>query len=278
MKSLKVGLLVVSVSVCVLPVTGMVCFAQSAKSPMFNTAGADAKAAEIEAAVSLICKAKDTTHAKDGKISGCRACPEGTDFHGIGNSSWEMYAETPGHFASAQEDNLILDGTGCDSHASNFGGSFIFSFKDGKARLMRYDKGLVTSQCHKFAYADGRNFLVCRGGWSGQGENDENLFMTSFAVSGKGAVKYLLSTTDSTGTCGDDSAQVQESGIKSVTFTPADSEKITGLTVTAKLGTVTCARAGKGATKSYSVEFLFDGTRFVVDPGSRAAWRRFEKD
>ena len=274
MKALLVGL----GAALILSTAGVVCLGQSAKSPMFNTAGAGAKAADIEAAVALICKAKDRTLAKDGKISGCRTCPEGTDFHGIGNSSWEMYAETPGHFTSAQEDNLILDGTGCDSHASNFGGSFIFSFKDGKARLMRYGKGLVTSQCHKFAYADRRNFLICQRGWSGQGENDENLFMASFGVGGKATVKYLLSTTDSTGTCADDSAQVQESKIESVTFTPADSEKITGLTVTAKLGTVPCARAGKGAAQSYSVEFLFDGTKFVVAPASRAAWRRFEKD
>lgn len=257
---------------------GVMSFGQTAKEPLFNTAGAGAKAEDIQAAVSLLCKAKDITRSKDGAISGCRVCPDGTDFRGDTHSHWELYAETPGHFTSATADNLILDGTGCDSHASNFGGSFVFAIREGKAKLVRYDQGLVTNRCHKFAYADGENFLVCRGGWSGQGENDENVFMASFAVSGKETVKYLLSTTDSRGTCGDDSARVQESGITGVTFMPADTERITGLTIAATLGTVACSQAGKGGAKTYSVGFSFDGKRFVVKPESRAAWRRFEKD
>ena len=53
MKALLVGL----GAALILSTAGVVCLGQSAKSPMFNTAGAGAKAADIEAAVALICKA-----------------------------------------------------------------------------------------------------------------------------------------------------------------------------------------------------------------------------
>jgi hypothetical protein len=273
------------VPVLVLLAAGVVCPGQSTAAPQFNTAGAGVKTSDVESAVSVICKAGDITRSKEGKVTGCRTCPAGTDFHTDRQSHWEMYAETPGHFISTQDDNLILDGTGCDSHAMNFGGSFVFALNAGKARLIRYDQGLVTSQCHKFAYTDGRDFLVCRGGWGGQGENNENVFMASFGISGKETISYLISTSDTTATCEDDSTQVvQESEIKAVKFAPLDSGKVTGMTVTATLGSVKCSQTGQksakpaGTVKTYEIEFLFDGGHFKVTPASRIALRQFENN
>ena len=269
----------------VLWIAGARCSGQASSGPMFNTAGAGARASDIESAVGAICKSGDITRSKDGRVSGCHTCPKGTDSYGESHSNWEMYAETPGHFISAQDDNLILDGTGCDSHANNFGGSFIFSIKDGKARLVRYDQGLVTSQCHKFAYKDGRDFIVCRGGWGGQGENDENVFMAAFAATGKETVTRLISTSDTRGTCLDDPTQVvQEAEVSSIKFVPQDSGQITGMTVTATLGNIKCSqvdsgsKSGKtaGTVKTYEIEFLFDGQHFNATPASKAALRRFE--
>ena len=253
-----------------------VCLGQT--KPQFNTASAGVKVADIEAAVSLICKTKDIKRRKDGKVDGCRTCPEGTDFHGEGQSEWQMYAETPGHFTSAQDDNLILDGTGCDSHANNLGGSFVFKIVAGKARLVRYNPGLITDECHKFDFTDGRNYLICRGGWFGQGEADATVFMAIFDAIGKGVVSNLISVRDTTGTCGDSPQLVRESDIKEIEFSPADSAQITGLTITATFGNVRCsqveAKSKKPMVKSYEIEYVFDGKRFKVTPASRAAFNR----
>jgi hypothetical protein len=251
-----------------------------------NSTVVAASDSDIEAAVGLLCKAKDRIQSKTGQASGCRVCPEGTDFRGDKMSQWELRSTTAGHFTAAKDDNLVLSGSGCDSHAMNFGGSFVFSVKSGVVRLLRYDQGLLTDQCHRFGYADGRDFLVCRGGWGGQGENDENVFMADFRASGKDRVRYLLSTMDTTGSCGGEGAgRVQESGIAGIDFEPKDSESITGLTITARLGSISCTQAqrrteaGKSATpvKSYAIAFQFDGQRFVVTPESLAAYLRFEK-
>jgi hypothetical protein len=254
--------------------------------PSPNFTSIEVKDADVEAAVGLLCQARDLTRSKAGKVSGCRVCPEGTDYRGVGTSEWELRTATAGHFTAVDDDNLLLSGSGCDSHAMNFGGSFVFAKTAGGTRKIRYDKGLLTDQCHEFGYPDGRDFLVCRGGWGGQGENDENVFMAGFGASGKGIVRYLLSTTDTTGSCGEDgTVRVQESGITGIEFSPKDSRAITGLTITATLGNVSCGlakrrtKADKTASpvKSYEIAFVFNGRGFQVTPESRAAYLRFEK-
>jgi hypothetical protein len=252
--------------------------------PQLNTASAGVKAADIEAAVSLICKPQDMQRNKDGKVDGCRKCPTGTGFRSDSASSWDLYAETSGHFTSAQADDLILDGTGCDSHADNFGGSFLFSIRSGKAKLLRYNPGLITEQCHKFAFADGRDYLICRGGWGGQGELDAYIFMATFDAAGKSASTTLLSVRDTMGECSDPNQTERQSDIKDIRFTPADSPQITGLTIAATLGQVRCSSATSPTKansaqhdrkmKSYDVDFAFDGKCFHVTPASRAALNR----
>ncbi len=255
---------------------------QGAPAPKFNTASAGVRASDIEAAVSTICRARDITRSKDGSVSGCRVCPEGTDFFADGHSNWEIYAQTPGHFTSPQDDNLLLDGTGCDSHASNFGGSFLFAIKDGKARLLKYDQGLVTEQCYKFAYSDGRDFLVCRGGSTFQGESTQIIFMAAFDATGKAVITKLISATNTKDTClGDIRFSPRVSGESG---TSGKSVELTGMAIAAKQGTSDCSptqtdeKAGKLslAVKSYEIEFLFDGKHFKVTTASRASLYRFE--
>lgn len=284
----RTGLLVTALAFVAHLSTAPACPAQAAKEPMFNTAGTGAKPADVEAAVSAICPTRFITRAKDGSASGCSACPVGTDFYGDKTSKWEMYAASPGHFTSAHDDNLILDGYGCDSHAMNFGGSFVFLLKEGaKPRLLKYDQGLITDQCHKFSYADGRNFLVCRGGWTGQGESNGTVFVTSFGPTGKDTSTILMTSLDTTGTCVDDrSTVVQSSGISDIKFAVKDSGELTGMTIVATLGKIKCSETDAkrkpgelpAAVKTYEIEFLFDGKQFKVAPTSKAALNRFDQN
>jgi hypothetical protein len=275
------------VAVVLIASLALPCGSQSAPTVQMNTASAGVQAADIDAAVATLCAPTDITRRNDGSISGCRVCPDGTDFAHDGHSNWGLFAETPGHFTSPQDDNLLLDGSGCDSHASNFGGSFMFSLQSGKPRQLHYDQGLDTSQCHKFAFPDARDFLICRGGWTGQGENIAYVSMISFDASGKDLSAKLISTMDSTYTCGDDpDTVVQDSDITGIKFSPKDSGAITGLTITATLGNAKCSDVKAGyksnkipaAVKTYEIEFQFDGKHFKVAPASSAALERFESD
>ncbi len=269
---------------CLLISTSTVCHGQGRATQTLNATTPTPNQADVEAAVALLCKPADTIRSQNGNASGCKACPKGTDFFGQKMGEWELRNALAGHFTSAVDNELIVSGFNCDSHANNFGGSFIFSLKTGKPQLLKYDSGLITDTCHKFRYADGREFLACRGGWSGQGENDSSVFLTRFDAAGKNADDVTFRTFDSTATCGDDSTvKVPSSGIKNIEFSSKDSGELSGMTITATIGQVTCGEVnaeralGKEmpSVKTYELHYIFNGRQFGITPESEAALKLF---
>jgi hypothetical protein len=234
----------------------------------------------VAAAMTMLCSNSATSRGKDGGINGCTGCPNGTDFQGGEIDSWALYGINEGHFTSPQDDVLILDGAGCDSHAQNWGGSLVFTVTAGQPKLLRYDKGLRTNQCTKLSYANGQDFLVCRSGWGGQGEAYDNVMVSRFDATGKDKTADVLRTEDTTGTCAPnfDSTVIQMSGISAIHFTPRDSGVVTGMTVTVAYGKPTCAqyadafdkKTTPAAVKPYQIEFTFDGKQFSVAAKSQA--------
>jgi hypothetical protein len=242
---------------------------------------------DVEAAAATLCKPADIIRSKNGNVLGCKSCPEGTDFYGQNMGEWELRNSLAGHFTSEQDNNLLVGGFNCDSHANNFGGSFMFSLKSGKPRLLRYDSGLLADQCHKFPYADGRDFLVCLGGWSGQGLNDSHVSLSRFDVTGKNSDTVIFGTSDSTAGCaGDATTKVPSSGIKDINFSTKDSGELTSMTITATLGQVTCGEVntkrapGKDfpSVKTYELRYNFDGKQFTIAPKSKAALKAFPQE
>lgn len=243
---------------------------------------------DIETAVGAICKTGDITRSATGELTGCRVCPkETTDSLSASTGGWKLNAVTAGHFTSASSAELLLGITGCEPHAMNFGGSFLFARKGGKVRVVKYERGEITDRCHKFAYADGRDYLICQQGWTGQGETFDNVVVMSFNSGEETESTNLLRTEDTTMTCRPAMPTfVQKSAIVGIQFIPQDSAQITGFTVNATLGNIPCSQAHRkpmsprweAAVKSYSIEFLFDGKRFRVAQGSKAALQRFAKN
>ena len=264
-----------------------VCRAQTNPVTPTNSIAPEVKPADIEAAVAAICAPADIIRSNNGVASGCKKCPVGTQFHGQNMGEWELRKAITGHFTSPTDDNLIIDGFNCDSHAENFGGTFVFSMGAGKPRLLKYDMGLITEECHKFRFADGREFLVCRAGWSGQGEFDAYVFFARFDSTGKDLRTTVFLTRFTAGSCGEDSRQSEEgSDLKDIKFSSKDSGELTVMTITATNGKISCAQAkvkpepGKepASMKTYEIEFLFDGKQFTVAPASKAALRAFPQN
>ncbi len=234
----------------------------------------------------MFCPKREILRGKDGKISGCSRCPTGTDMFGTGaRTEWELRSGTMwGHFTSSSAENLLISGFGCDSHAHNFGGSYVFTRRAGRLRLLKYDPALFMDQCRVFPFDDGRDFLVCNGEWGGQGEAESYVDSEVFDGSGKGTETVVFRTMDTTGTCDDDgSVVVKESAIKKVQYATKETGELSGVSVTATLGNVRCSQVGdtsKGETppaslKTYEIEFTFDGKLFHVAPESRNALTLF---
>jgi hypothetical protein len=220
-------------------------------------------------------------------------CPKGTSEYGE-KVAWELYAETPGHFTSAKDDNLVLDGNSCEPHVSNFGGSYVFTLSAGKAKLLKYDQALITDQCLKFAFANGRDGLVCRSGGMNQGQAEGAIMVVSFAATGNATTKELIHITDTTTTCAPGETRVvQQSDLSEFNLLPeqparadAGSVAITGLTVKATSGNLKCTQVAleqktkkaAASIKTYVIEFTFDGRQFKVAPASRAALANFSAE
>ena len=277
-----------SLLACLLLATSSTCHCQNHGAQSTNSVAPAANQDDVEAAIALLCKPADITRSKTGSISGCKNCPEGTDFRTPNSGdTWTFVGAMTGHFTSAHEEILAVDGAGCDSHAMNWGGTYIFSRSSGKLRLIRYDQGLHTDGCHKFRHADGREFLVCRGGWTGQGENVSSVFLARFDAAAKDTETTVFVTTDTTGMCGDDSSRkVDETRIVDMKFASKDSGDLTGMTVTATYGKITCGQAGvkrapgvePQSVKMYELHYTFDGKQFTIAAESKAALNAFPKN
>ncbi|MFZ0037139.1 MAG: hypothetical protein WAK91_06955, partial [Candidatus Acidiferrales bacterium] len=135
---------------------------------------------------------------------------------------------------------------------------------------------------YKFAFPDGRDFLVCRGGSTFQGESTYAIFMAAFDAAGRAITSKLISTSDTGDTClGDITFSPKQPGQSGA---PAESAEISGLTIEAVHGTSDCTRAQSGEEKRkipremkfYMIKFLFDGEHFKVAPASRAALSSFD--
>lgn len=253
------------------------------------TPGAAASDADIESAVPLFCPPKQILRDKNGKISGCKTCPKGTEMFGTGvRSEWELRSGAMwGHFTSPTAENLLVTGFGCDSHASNFGGSYIFTRKAGKLRILKYDPALFVDECHTFPFADGRDFFVCKSGWFGQGEGTGYIYLATFDATGEDKQIRLFMVKDTTEECGSGSSgNAQSSDIKDIKFATNQNGELTGMTVTATLGNIRCSEkdaAKKGSSppaslKTYEIEFTFDGKLFHVTPQSIAALAHFDQE
>jgi hypothetical protein len=249
------------------------------------TIGAPASDADIERAVPMFCPKRAILRGKDGKISGCRSCPTGTDMFGTGvRTEWELRSGTMwGHFTAPNAENLIVSGYGCDSHAHNFGGSYVFTRRAGRLRLLKYDPALFMDECHVFPYSDGRDFLVCKGGWFGMGEGTGFVFTASFGGTGEDKDTMLFTVKDTTGTCGSNAAQVvHTSDIADLKFSTKENGELAGITAT--LGTIRCSDAGDSqkskaapaSMKTYEIEFTFDGKLFHATPETRKTLELFE--
>ncbi len=229
-----------------------------------------------------------------GKGVSCKGdCPEPTGFAGNAEpGGWWVSAVTRGHFLSATSDDAALAMAGCESHAESFGGTILLTREGNRWKMRSYKSGLTTDKCHKVTREDGRDLLVCAGGWTGQGEVFGNLFLTDLRTGQTIGDTAFFRTEDSVGTCGgldrEHPEPVIAATIDRVDFLPGKSHGLPGIVVTASYGKKPIKSSdwqscidGKLApppTKAYQIEFQFDGTNYRPTPSSAAAVKVFENN
>jgi len=228
-----------------------------------------------------------------GKAVACKgACPASTGFAGTTEpDGWWVSAVTRGHFLSPSSDDAALAMAGCEPHAANFGGTVLLTSQAGGWKMRWYKAGLITDQCHKLPREDGRDLLVCSGGWTGQGITSMSLFLIDLAAASPEEGKPFFRAEDSTGACGgmdrDHPGPIAAASIDKVAFLDRKTGGLPAISVTASFGRKAMTPAqwqscidGKlppTPVKTYNLEFQFDGREYKPVPASAAAARLFEE-
>lgn len=226
--------------------------------------------------------------------SGCDVCPKETGDGGKDLEKWEIKAVFSGHFVSPSSEDALVSGSGCESHADDFGGSFLLTKRGLSWQKVRYVAGLIAFDCHKLTGSDGRDRLICGQADSWQGDQVSSVclhdpgvdltktdtldaqFARGRALDNRG--DCFFGVEDTTNTPG--GAGFQREFIQRVEFAGTPLTHQTRIIVYARLGRANVleevamkAAAGEGpnpniATLPLRYEFTFDGAKVAPAPNN----------
>src|SRR5580704_9247500 len=218
--------------------------------------------------------------------SGCDVCPKDTNSPG---GKWESKAVFFGHFVSPSSEDALVSGSGCESHADDFGGSFLLTKQGLSWHKVRYVAGLIAFDCHKLTGSDGRDRLICGQADSWQGDEYSSVcihdpgvdliktdtldaqFARGFALDNRGDCFFRVE--DTTGRMG---RSFQRGFIQRVEFAGIALRRPTRITVFARMGRVNVPEevvmkgaGGPGvnpniATLPRRYEYTFTARRFCM--------------
>jgi hypothetical protein len=222
--------------------------------------------------------------------SGCDVCPKDAN---SGAGKWELKAVFPGHFVSPSSEDALVSGSGCESHADDFGGSFLLTKQGLSWHKVRYVAGLIAFDCHKLTGSDGRDRLICGKADSWQGDQVSSVcihdpgvdlietdtldaqFARGHALDNRG--DCFFGVEDTTGGMAE---SFQRGFIQRVEFAGIPLTHRTRIVVFARMGranvpeeVVTKGATGAGpnptvATLPRRYEFTFDGAKVLPAPNN----------
>jgi hypothetical protein len=214
---------------------------------------------------------------------GCAVCPRETAWGSELREAWTLAAVTLGHFLAPFSDDALVTGYGCEPHASLYGGSFLFTRQGSGWRKVWYIPREAADQCKKLAGSDGRDRLVCSGGDSHQGFEDDFVFLLDPGVGPKYSdyepLGLFLDVQDSASNCAAfNDSSVRSGRIDQVEFQQIAPDYNVRIVITARLGKAVVPRAVLAkcwgadhpnvtiATVQERYSFVFDGDKIVPDP------------
>ncbi|WP_083344735.1 hypothetical protein [Terriglobus roseus] len=118
------------------------------------------------------------------KVIACRTCPQGSDFVGASSgpdAGWSNSGVLTGSFTAPGMDEALMRASGCESHANNMGGDFLFRRDGSKWSLVRYAKSAIADdKCLKSLWGEGRDAVICQNGDMHQGFASSGVQLMTF--------------------------------------------------------------------------------------------------
>jgi hypothetical protein len=238
--------------------------APTAGAQLKGTAG-DASAADAKAILAQVCT---------GGVSGssCRTCPSYTagDFQ----SGPEIGPMRLGSFTAPKAQEALVTIVGCEPHVNSWLGTVLLRKIKGRWKRVRYDAAVDVGNCLKFPYQSGVTLLVCESGWTGQGVTLQSINAIYVGAS-KTNSKILQLVTNNAGACLPTRDEVSiinwkqsdanDDGRADLMLTVSESH------VSQQDGCQDASNPTSGKTVLTTLNYLFDGVRFTVAPGSKKA-------
>jgi hypothetical protein len=139
-------------------------FSTSSSSPLVNNSFRSRipNITELQELLPVVCKGDWMI---DRENSTCNPCPFDRTLDMNKGFLWKQKLETVlyGHFLSANETNAIVDTSLCEPYTSNYGGTAILRWKGSrKWEYVRYESGNRSNDCLKYKAMAGHDLRVCR--------------------------------------------------------------------------------------------------------------------
>jgi hypothetical protein len=179
-----------------------------------------------------------------------------------------------GRFLGVGETNAIMDMQGCEPHANNFGGTMILRWRGlTNWEFLRYEPGVRSGDCLKYATKAGHDLRVCQTFWGGMG----------YTIEGFGLYDYTRKSvpSDDLVTITSNSDQCTEPNLNDFNILKVERPNINrdnrpDLRIQVSERHAQLPKAGEcsdklqwGTVKKLVLEFLFDGTKFVPTPATK---------
>jgi len=212
------------------------------------------------------------------KNTTCSACPE--EYPG----GWRLGSVQFGHFKESAIENAFVEVLGCGTSTINQAAAMLLEKKNGAWRRDAYFQQKLGGTCRSVKRKDGRELLVCLGGWTWSGELHESIYVLDFKK--EALMTELINTSDITG-MGCMAPSYQADQIERVSFADKNGDGLEDLTVFATMsrGNIPqkqreqCPaeiRPSNLQQRTYQLVFYFDGEAFQPGPATKKAVSLFQ--
>lgn len=251
-----------------------------------------------DAVIAATCPADRVTRTSKGiTVRGCKRCPNFTTDAQAGFQLPDTEGAPPaftlvslleGRFSQPRTHEVYAEFSGCEPHATEGGGSVLLRGTGRALAVVRYEPGLLISDCRRLRRRDSRELLVCVASHTAQGNTDLTVFVHDAATPDKPPVGPLVSLEDNTGAGTGDvyrAASVDDIELVDLNKDGTMDVVIRESSATAKVASSERDQDGLWTgkfvpppKKALTAAFLFDGSAgFRAAPGSVAAKREEQR-
>lgn len=193
---------------------------------------------------------------------------------------WRITGVIRGRFLQPDREDAVLSTDGCEPHVTQWGGSILIPGENPHRLKPRYYSGLISRACHKIQASDGRDLLVCETTDAHQGYLTREISLNDFRIGQPSSRNTILVVEDSMNACGGQIGgqsppapvgirayleRLEFSDNKMIVYARRGEWRFTE----EQLNHCKPELIPHVPTKSYRIEFLFDGRRFQVAPADR---------